>query len=102
MEGAGQTALTLHQIEDAPSRTVLGVKVYNEGTLIRGSNGKIYAVSKDQKLKHVLNLKELAKYYLGKQILNVHDDVIRSYDTAMDSRRKKANPKTGVQITTAT
>lgn len=64
-------------LEASPVQAVLGVKVYNNGALIRGSDHKIYVVEND-KLHHILNLKELAKY-IGQDILKVNDEVITAY-----------------------
>ncbi len=56
---------------------VLGEKTYGDGTLLRGSDKKIYIVV-GGKLKQIATLKELAKY-AGKKIVDVKDSVIASY-----------------------
>ncbi|MDP2587024.1 MAG: chitobiase/beta-hexosaminidase C-terminal domain-containing protein [Candidatus Komeilibacteria bacterium] len=60
-----------------PPQAVLGVKTYANGTLLRGSNAKIYVVE-NGKLKHITSLKELTKY-AGQEIIKVSDEVITSY-----------------------
>ena len=61
----------------AAVQKVLGVKAYANGTLIRGTDKKIYVVSNGT-LIHVATLKQLAKY-AGKEIINVDDSIITSY-----------------------
>lgn len=58
------------------TKQVLGEKKYSNGTLIKGSNNKIYVV-KDDSLVYIPNLKELAKHQ--GPILKVEDDVIASF-----------------------
>ena len=62
----------------APTPQVLGVKEYADGTLIRGSDHRIYAV-KNQLLKHIASLSELRASYAGKPIVDVADSVIAGY-----------------------
>ena len=57
-------------------KQVLGETKYAEGTLLRGTNHRIYVV-KGNALLYVSNLKELAKY--RGPILKVSDDVINSF-----------------------
>ncbi len=57
---------------------VLGVKVYAEGTLLRGTDHRIYELVLGH-LKYIHSLEELAKYYFGKPIIDVSDDVIASF-----------------------
>ncbi|MDO8490131.1 MAG: hypothetical protein Q7S47_01810 [bacterium] len=86
--------ITVHTLEidtAIPSKTTANLKVYADGQLIRGSDHKVYVVVQG-KLKHVLNLKELARYYAGKKISNVDNDVISAYDVVVD-RPKKASTK---------
>jgi hypothetical protein len=56
---------------------VLGEKTYADGTLLRGSDKKVYIVV-GGKLKQITTLRELAKY-AGKEIITVKDSVIASY-----------------------
>ncbi|MBU2416588.1 hypothetical protein KKA89_01170 [Patescibacteria group bacterium] len=56
---------------------VLGEQQYSNGTLLRGLDKKIYVVA-DKKLKHIIDLQELAKY-AGQDIIDVSDDVIDSF-----------------------
>ncbi|MEK9165468.1 MAG: DUF5011 domain-containing protein, partial [Patescibacteria group bacterium] len=67
--------------DTGPVQAILGIKIYDNNTLLRGSDKKIYLVD-NGKLQHIANLKELAKY-IGKEILNVKDDVIASYGQAV-------------------
>ena len=60
---------------------VLGVQTYANGTLVRGSDQKIYVVVGGQ-LKHIVSLAELGKY-AGHEILKVSDSVIASYGQAV-------------------
>ena len=56
---------------------VLGEQQYSNGTLLRGLDKKIYVVA-DKKLKHIIDLQELAKY-AGQDIIDVSDDIIDSF-----------------------
>jgi hypothetical protein len=56
---------------------VLGVQAYANGTLLRGTDKKIYVVTNGA-LYHIATLKQLAKYP-GKEILDVNDSVIASF-----------------------
>jgi hypothetical protein len=56
---------------------VLGIKEYADGTLLRGSDMKIYVLEKGQK-RHVISLQELIKY-AGQEIINVSDEVLDRY-----------------------
>ncbi|MCX6785613.1 MAG: peptidoglycan-binding domain-containing protein [Candidatus Komeilibacteria bacterium] len=71
------TPIVTAPVVTTPAQAVLGVKLYADGALLRGSDKKIYVVESGQ-LKHITSLSELAKY-AGKAILNVSDDVIASY-----------------------
>ncbi len=57
---------------------VLGIKQYADGTLLRGSDKKIYEIINGQK-KYIINLDELRMYYFGKPIIDVSDDIINQY-----------------------
>jgi hypothetical protein len=63
---------------NAPQQEVLGSQAIANGTLIRGSDKKIYVIIKGVKV-HIRSLDELAKNYLGKEILDVEDDVLALY-----------------------
>jgi hypothetical protein len=67
------------EVEPEPIKQVLGERIYAEGTLLRGSDNKIYVVIGNS-LYHIRTLKELIKY--RGPILNVSDDVIASYSQA--------------------
>ena len=58
--------------------TVLGKIVYADGTLIRGSDMKIYVLVNGTKA-HIHTLAELFAKYRGQEILNVADGVIEQY-----------------------
>jgi hypothetical protein len=73
-------AQELARIKSCSSGSVLGEKIYADGTLLRGSNNKIYVVVGD-KLLHIASLKELAKY-VGEKIFDVSDETIASYGKA--------------------
>ncbi len=57
---------------------VLGEKKYSVGTLLRGSDNKVYIVVSGG-IKHIATLGELNKY-AGREILDVSDDVISSFN----------------------
>ena len=59
------------------SGLVAGVKVYSDGTLLRGSDKKVYIIESGHK-RHIISLEELKKY-TGKEIVNVSDDVLNQY-----------------------
>ncbi len=71
---AGQEILNVYK--DGSQMQVLGEKIYADGSLLRGTDKKIYVLS-NGKLQHINNLIELRKY-AGKKINNVTDDVINS------------------------
>lgn len=58
---------------------VAGIKEYANGSLIRGSDMRVYHLV-NGKRKHVLNLEELRKYHFGKTIFNVSDETVASYE----------------------
>ena len=73
----------------APVQQVLGEKKYANGTLLQGSNGKIYVVS-NNKLRYISALKELAKY--KGRVLKVDDSTIISFaKTTVLGVKKYAN-----------
>ncbi|MEK7558017.1 MAG: hypothetical protein AAB530_02300 [Patescibacteria group bacterium] len=57
---------------------VLSVKIYANETLLRGKDKKIYVI-KNGKKQHIRSLKELKKYYFGKKIYNVNEDILSKY-----------------------
>jgi len=59
--------------------SVLGEKKYGNGQLIRNDNVKVYVIENGKK-KHILNLEELAKYYLGKPIYRVTETELAEYE----------------------
>lgn len=60
-----------------PKTVVPEVQTYANGTLLRGSDKRIYVIVNGKK-QYISSLKELAKY-AGKEILNVADSVIAQY-----------------------
>jgi cysteine-rich repeat protein len=66
-------------LDQYPSWTgeVLGIKDYADGTLLRGSDMKIYILEKGQK-RHITTLEELGKY-VGQVIIDVSDEVLARY-----------------------
>ena len=56
---------------------VAGVKEYADGSLLRGSDGKVYIIEKGHK-RHIPNLDEL-KQYAGQDIFDVSDDILNQY-----------------------
>ncbi len=63
---------------NAPQQAVLGAQTIGNGTLIRGSNKKVYVILNGKKF-HIKSLDELTKKYLGKEILDVTDEVLVQY-----------------------
>ncbi len=57
--------------------SVLGVKQYGDGTLLRGSDHKIYLID-DGKKHYIADLQAL-KHYAGRPIIDVSDDVLADY-----------------------
>ena len=57
---------------------VLGTQTYANGTLIRGSDHRIYVLTNGKKV-YINSLIELAKKHIGKPILDVGDDVVAQY-----------------------
>lgn len=66
--------------EQPVTQEVLGETTYADGTLLRGSDKRIFVVI-GGKLQRILNLKELAQY-ADQEILEVEDSVIASYPKA--------------------
>lgn len=60
------------------SGVVLGVKIYANGTLLRGPNYKVYVIQSGKK-HYISGPSELFKY-LGQEILNVSAQTIADYD----------------------
>ena len=63
--------------EQPVTQEVLGETTYADGTLLRGSDKRIFVVI-GGKLQRILNLKELAQY-ADQEILEVEDSVIAAY-----------------------
>ncbi len=63
---------------NAPQPAVLGAQSIANGTLVRGSDKKVYVILNGKKV-HIRSLDELAKKYLGKDILDVSDEVLAQY-----------------------
>jgi len=61
-----------------PLPQVLGAREYSDGTLIRGSDKKIYVLQNHIR-KHISSLEELSMNYAGQEIFDVADDVVASY-----------------------
>lgn len=91
LNGETVVGITAPANVSTPAQEVLGAKVYNyaDGTLLRGTDKKIYVVI-NGKLQHIVSLKQLAKY-AGKPILNVGDDVIESYNQAVLGAKTSAS-----------
>ena len=64
-------------ISSFPKTSVVGDEVYENGTLLRGTDKKIYVISNGI-LTHIKNLKELVKH-AGKKVINVGNNVIAQY-----------------------
>jgi hypothetical protein len=58
---------------------ILGIKIYPDGALLRGSDQKIYLIRGLFK-RHVVNLQELAKYR-GQKIYSVSEEQLAYYET---------------------
>ncbi len=71
-----KNSVDLH--EGIHATAVLGAKEYPQGSLIRGSDKKIYVIIGLSR-KHIASLSELREKYLGKEILNVNDEEITLY-----------------------
>lgn len=61
----------------AQYKQVLGIKIYADGTLLRGPDHKIYVILGGKK-RHILDLAELSEYF-GHKINNVGADVLAQY-----------------------
>jgi hypothetical protein len=59
------------------NKQILGIKEFADGSLLRGSDMRIYIIEDGHK-RHIKTLKELAKY-AGEEIYNVTDDVLNKY-----------------------
>ncbi|RJQ35734.1 DUF5011 domain-containing protein [Candidatus Parcubacteria bacterium] len=59
------------------SGQVAGTKAYADGTLLRGSDHKVYIIDNGKK-RHIASLEELKKY-AGQEIVNVSDEVLAQY-----------------------
>lgn len=74
--------LEIKTIESRPTALepkVLGVKTYPDGSLLRGSDQRIYLIY-GQRKKYIPNLLELAKYR-GRAILKITDQELAGYET---------------------
>jgi len=60
---------------------VLEARIYQNGTLLRGSDKKIFVVE-NSVLKYIVNLEQLRKY-AGKEIIDVDDSEISSFNKTM-------------------
>lgn len=60
---------------------VLGVEYYADGSLIRGSDMKVYLIEKQIK-RHIANIKALEKF-TGQEIFNVSDEITAFYPTGL-------------------
>ena len=80
MKYSGQEILNVsdNEIDSVGYNKVLGESKYANGTLLRGSDVKIYVIIGGKK-KHVLNLEELLKY-VGREIFSVTDSVINGLE----------------------
>jgi hypothetical protein len=65
------------QAEKASVKNVLGIKIYPDGTLLRGPDNKIYLIQEQIK-KHIVDLQELAKYR-GRPIFSASEEELASY-----------------------
>jgi hypothetical protein len=76
-----------------PTQAVLGAKVYADGSLLRGPDGKIYVVVGGT-LQHIMNQATLARY-VGKKVVHVDATVIASFKQTVSSpvRSYKYYPK---------
>ncbi|MCD4704650.1 hypothetical protein K8R66_01085 [bacterium] len=66
---------------------IYGAYTYEDGTLIRCSNHRIYVIENGNK-KYISGLKELADDYYGKEILNVSCDVVASFPEVLGHNTK--------------
>lgn len=60
------------------SKKVLGVKVYANGSLLRGNDAKIYVIINGKK-QHIKTIEELKNKYSNKPVYNVSDEVLSQY-----------------------
>ncbi|MBU4257130.1 hypothetical protein KKC04_01825 [Patescibacteria group bacterium] len=60
---------------------VLSIEYYADGSLIRGSDMKVYLIEKQVK-RHIANIKALEKF-TGQEILNVSDEITDFYPTGL-------------------
>ncbi len=74
----GQDILKVNsKVINSYGKAVLGIKIYANGSLIRGANEKIYVITNGKKV-HILNLVELQKY-VGQAINDVSASVLNQY-----------------------
>ena len=78
--GSGSATTTTDTSNDQEDQNndngqVLGRTEFADGTLIRGTDHKIYVIIGGAK-KHIRTLWELARYYRGQEILNVAQEVV--------------------------
>lgn len=59
----------------------LGIEYYADGSLIRGSDMKVYLIEKQVK-RHIANIKALEKF-TGQEIFNVSDEITDFYPTGL-------------------
>jgi len=70
--------------------TMDGTQTIANGSLIRGTNHKIYVVSGSNKV-HIRSLAELVKKYRGKKIISVTDEILATYAEKVNGVIKYAN-----------
>lgn len=61
---------------------VLGIKIYSDGSLLRGPDWKIYQIVNGEK-QLVRNWEELSEKYLGQEISNVSSETLAQYPEAL-------------------
>lgn len=63
--------------KEEPIKTILGAKIYPDGTLLRGNDGRIFLVKAGAK-KYITDLQELSKYR-GREIITATNEELSCY-----------------------
>jgi len=77
-------------------KNILGIKIYPDGTLLRGADHRIYVVHGQTK-KYILDLKELSKYR-GRPILSVSEEELSYYNNRAHVDRELIRQRGDVKV----
>jgi hypothetical protein len=67
---------------------ILGVKIYPDGSLLRGPDWKIYLIINGEK-QLIISWEELLEKYIGQKIYNVSDEVLAQYPEVLGANSSK-------------